>query len=466
MIDYRDRNNELQRRRTPLQQLAGFVGEVNRYNIPDPVALNPAMYAVGAATPPPGGVEQLRRQGSDASFGARAQRPASRSNIDPLAYGMSGNPYDDQPAPQAAPAAPTGLTPQERAEMAVRYRQANQRAADAAKAGDRFGASEYRTERDILGRAALAASTGANLARSRDLPMSQRTIKLDGSYDNAEMYGGATPPNQEAIAQRMLETGMAYRGQLAEADRIAKLRSERIAFDDGMTGAARDAALSTVLTEGKMARAGGRTADMVGDYASTEARNADLAAKTAKAKLGKAESDLDAASLPTPDEARAALLKRMNEAKTVEEMAKSGLATPEDQAEFVQGFIDSMTAAGSAWMDDNDTNTKARTRMAGMIATLEDLAEQDPAIAKQLARQVANQLPAADDWPLDIGPLGTALEFGPYALQFGPYALLPKEYRKYVPTLGNVVRAFDPGSRSRQSQADVRKRLLSIAGIK
>ena len=447
MIDYRDRNQQIAARRTPLQALAGALYNP-AYNVPDPVVMNPAMYATGAATPPAGGVERLRGQDSEASFGQRATAPrrTTRTNIDPLAYGMSGYPEATATRPQAQAA----LTPQERAEMAVRYRQANQRAADAAKMGDRGGALEYRAERDTLGRAAIASSTYDNLNRSRTLPMSERTIKLDGSYDNADMYGGATAPNQEAIAQRLLETGMSYRGQMAEADRIAKLRAERTQFGDNMTGAMRDAALSGALAQGKMARAEGRTADMVGDYVSTDARNAEFAAKKAKAERDAAISNAEKASIPTPDDAAEMMKKEKNNALVAEKLQKYGLADPASQAEFVQSAIDSMVALEGAVDDTSDNNSKARTRLAVVVETLNDLSQIDADIARTLAAQIVNQV--------GENASGIASMIGAGALN----ALSPGSnlgFSVFGPTS-----AF--GRRSTFARGDALAKLKKLAGIK
>lgn len=448
MIDYRDRTNrELAGRRTPLQEMASWLNSTR----PQMAAPDGSQQLAGAFA---GMYPQAQAQA------APAYRTVSRANTDPMAYGASG--YEDRPRTAVRPAQPTqpaqaALTPQERAEMAVRYRQANQRSADMTRAGDRGGALEARAERDALGRAAVASSTYDNLNRSRTLPMSERTIKLDGSYDNAEMYGGATAPNQEAIAQRMLESGMAYRGQLAEADRIAKLRNERTAFGDSLLAEGRAAELAGVTAQGKMAAAGGRSADLVADDQELALRRAKLERGVAESETGTKAARVEGESMPTPDEMRASRTQATADAATAKAMSKSGLGSPEEQAAFVQSFVDALNSAGTAWDDNNDNNTKARTRMAGQIAMLEDLATQDPDIARQLAMQIAGQIGSPDTNAPPGGLRG--------ALEYGPYMVLPPELRKYAPTPGNLVRAFRGGENSRKLSTDVFARLSKIAGI-
>lgn len=452
--DYRDRvNQERAERRSTLQQLAGALG--TRYNIPDPVVMNPAMYAVGAATPPKGGVEALRGQRPDSSFGQRGGgQQVGPQNLrmtdNPMAFAASG--YEDRPMAAPQPSAPRGaLTPQQRADLAVRYRQTNQQSVDAVRGGDRALAAELRSERDALGRAGIAASTYDNLNRSRTIPMSERTIKLDGSYDNAEMYGGATAPDQGRINQRLLETGMGYSAEMDKADRLAKLRAERTQFADQMTGAARDASLSGVRTSGKIAEAEGRSADTVMDstaqmvrdkMARQEAAKAD--AGTAAANTARVRDELEQKTMPTPAEIGAAKAVR-----------KSGLGTPEEQAAFVQSFADAINVADNALLDNNDNNTKARTRMAVMLATLEDLAKSDPESAKKIASQVAAQL--GSDKP-GYGMIDYLPVFNWPALFGGDGDVLT--------TGGGMAEAKGVGGRSRTMGSDVRSRLMKLSGIK
>lgn len=455
--DYRDRvNQERAGRKSTLQNLAEAVTNNalyrSSYNVPDPVAMNPAMYALGAATPPEGGVMRLRQRSDQGDFGARAgggEPGVSRySNIDPLAYASSG--YEDRPSANAPRAPSAALTPQQRAELAVRYRQLNQQAADAAGGGDRSLAAELRAERDALGRAGVAASTYDNLNRSRTLPMSERTIKLDGSYDNAEMYGGATAPNQDRIAQRLIETGLGYGAEMDKADRLAKLRAERTQFADQMTGAGRDAALAGIRASGKVADAQGRSADTVMDSTAQKVREAMAGQEVAKAGAGTAAANTD----KTKSELEAATLPTVGEVGAAKAMRKSGLGTPEEQAAFVQSFTDAINVADNALLDNNDNNTKARTRMAVMLSTLEELAKSDPESAKKIASQVAAQLGSEKpgygamdylpvfNWPALFGGGGDVLTTG-----------------------GGLAEAKGVGGRSRTLGSDVRSRLKKLSGI-